>query len=127
MRAVFPPGIEEASRRLGPSPAVASGGHLFPTGLTGAAADGSMPADLDAQFEAVFDELAAVLGAGGGSLADLVETTSYHVGIEAHFDAFLALRLRRLSEPFPAWTAVEVAGPRRPGALVELRAVARPR
>lgn len=121
---MIPPGAEDACRRLGLSPAVASGGHLFLTGLTASAADGSMPASPEAQFEAVFDKLAAVLGAGGCSLADLVETTSYHVRMEEHFDAFLAVRLRRLRDPYPAWTAVEVAGLRRPGALVEVRAVA---
>lgn len=50
--------------------------------------------------------------------------TSYHVGLQAHFDLFNEIRCAYVSDPFPAWTAVEVAALRRPGAIVEIRAVA---
>lgn len=72
----------------------------------------------------MFDKIAVVLGAAGGTLADLIETTSCHLRSDDHSDAFLSVRMRRLSQPFPAWTAVEVSGLRRRGALVEVRAVA---
>lgn len=41
-----------------------------------------------------------------------------------HFDLFDAECTRRLTAPYPAWTAVEVQMLRRVGALVEVRAVA---
>lgn len=50
--------------------------------------------------------------------------TTYHVGLRDHFDRFCAVRADYVSEPFPAWTAVEVAGLRREGAAVEIRVVA---
>lgn len=50
--------------------------------------------------------------------------TSYHVGLREHFDLFNAIRLESFEDPYPAWTAVEVAGPRREGAIVEVRVIA---
>ncbi|MEL6808973.1 MAG: Rid family hydrolase [Pseudomonadota bacterium] len=58
------------------------------------------------------------------TLASVVEMTSYHIGLRDHFDAFDAVRRAHLRDPYPAWTAVEVAGLRRVGAVVEIRVVA---
>ncbi|MGL5008792.1 MAG: Rid family hydrolase, partial [Paracoccaceae bacterium] len=54
----------------------------------------------------------------------VVEMTSYHVALRAHFDLFNRVRAAYVRDPFPAWTAVEVAGLRREGALVEIRVIA---
>ena len=80
--------------------------------------------DPEAQFAVAFETLDAILREGGASLADVVEITSYHVGIAAHMEAFMAAWCRYLKEPYPAWTAVGVAELIVPGGLVELRAVA---
>ncbi len=106
------------------SPGVISNEHVFLTGMTGSLADGSMPEAPEAQFRCAFDKIAAVLAEAGLNPADIVEMTSYHVGIADHFDLFAAVRAEYVAEPYPAWTAVEVAGLRRPGALVEVKVVA---
>ncbi|MBO6604647.1 RidA family protein [Rhodophyticola sp.] len=123
-RAIFPEGVAEAARAAGMSPAICSGTHLFLTGITGSGPDGAMSADPVAQFRAVFEKAAGVLDAAGLTLDALVEMTSYHIGLRDHFEAFDTLRREVLSEPYPAWTAVEVAGLRRPGAVVEVRFIA---
>ena len=125
MRAVVPPGSEEAVRAMHLSPGVISDGFLFVTGMTGSDPDGQMPADPEAQFRAAFGKIGAVLDEAGTSFAAVVEMTSYHIGLSEHFDLFSAVRAEFVSDPFPAWTAVEVAGLRREGALVEIRVVAR--
>ncbi|WP_223274788.1 RidA family protein [Tateyamaria sp. syn59] len=106
------------------SPGILSNTHVFLTGVTGALADGVMPDSQQAQFHACFDKIAAVLAEADLGLDALVEMTSYHVGLRAHFDVFDRVRLQHLSAPYPAWTAVEVAGLRRPGAVVEIRVIA---
>jgi len=123
-RAVVPPALRAPAERARMSPAIVSGGHVFLTGVTGGGADGSMPSDPEAQFRAAFGKIAAVLAEAGTGLDAIVEMTSYHVGLRAHFDVFDRVRLDLLSEPFPAWTAVEVAGLRREGAIVEIRVIA---
>ena len=124
MRAIFPPGSEASAQALRLSPGVLSNGHIFVTGMTGSAADGSMPQDPAEQFHAAFAKIRSVLHAAGTDTDTIVEMTSYHVGIDNHFDIFNDVRSAYVSDPFPAWTAVEVAALRRPGALVEIRVIA---
>ena len=123
-RALIPAGSEAAVEAMKLSPGVVSNGHVFLTGMTGSLPDGTMPADAEAQFRSAFDKIGAVLAEAGLTCADIVEMTSYHVGIVNHFDLFAAVRSEYVAEPYPAWTAVEVAALRRPGALVEVKVVA---
>lgn len=123
-RALVPAGAEAAVAAMKLSPGVISNGHVFVTGMTGSLADGSMPDDTEAQFRSAFDKIGVVLAEAGLSCVDIVEMTSYHVGISNHFDLFAAVRTEYVAEPYPAWTAVEVAGLRRAGALVEVKVVA---
>ncbi|WP_299622301.1 RidA family protein [uncultured Tateyamaria sp.] len=123
-RALIPPALRDACAAAGMSPGIVSGTHVFLTGVTGAGADGAMPQTAEAQFHACFDKIAAVLAEAHLTLDAVVEMTSYHVGLRGHFDLFDEIRRARLHDPYPAWTAVEVAGLRRVGAIVEIRIVA---
>lgn len=122
--ALFPPGSEEAAQQIKVSPGIVSGSHVFLTGVTGSLADGTMPEGPEAQIRSAFDKIGAVLREAGLSHEAIVEMTSYHVGIDEHFDLFNEIRCDYVAEPFPAWTAVEVAGLRRAGAIVEIRVIA---
>ncbi len=123
-KALFPPGSKDQATRIKVSPGIVSGDHVFLTGVTGSRPDGSMPETLEAQFRSAFDKIGAVLAEAGLSHDAIVEMTTYHVGIDKHFDLFNDIRADYVSDPFPAWTAVEVASLRRPGAVVEIRVVA---
>lgn len=83
-----------------------------------------MPEDPANQMRNAFENIGGVLREAGLTFRSLVEMTSYHVGLRDHFDLFDSIRLDYVEEPYPAWTAVEVAGLRREGAIVEIRAIA---
>ena len=83
-----------------------------------------MPGDPTAQFEQAFAKVGMVLAEAGLGMDAIVEMTSYHVDLRDHFDDFDAVRLEVFTPPYPAWTAVEVAGIRREGAVVEIRVIA---
>lgn len=124
-RALFPAGGSRATAdRIGLSPGIVSRTHVYLTGMTGSGPDGTMPEGLDEQFAQAFEKIGAVLREAGLDFGSIVEMTSYHVGLRDHFDRFCAVRSRYVVEPFPAWTAVEVAGLRREGAAVEIRVIA---
>ncbi|MEM9779580.1 MAG: RidA family protein [Pseudomonadota bacterium] len=123
-RALFPPGSHAAASQIKVSPGVISNGHVFLTGVTGSLPDGTMPLDLEAQIRNAFEKIGAVLAEADLTHAAIVEMTSYHVGLSEHFDLFNTIRSDYVRDPFPAWTAVEVAGLRRPGAVVEIRVIA---
>ncbi len=117
-------GREATARALHLSPGVVAGDFVFLTGVTGALFDGTMPSAPEVQIRSAFDKIGEVLALDGLDHAAIVEMTSYHVGLRQHFDIFNAIRSEYVREPFPAWTAVEVAGLRREGAIVEIRVVA---
>jgi enamine deaminase RidA (YjgF/YER057c/UK114 family) len=123
-RAIVPSGLRAATDQMKLSPAIESGDHVFLTGATGSEANGRMPDDPERQMKNAFDKIELVLRAGGLSCRSIVEMTTYHVGLRDHFDLFDRVRLEYLGEPYPAWTAVEVAGLRREGAIVEIRVIA---
>lgn len=123
-RALLPKASGASSDTLKLSPGIVSGGHVFLTGMTGSRPDGTMPLDPETQFRAAFDKIAEVLQEAGLGFDAVVEMTSYHIGLRAHFDIFNGVRAEYVRAPYPAWTAVEVAGLRREGALVEIRVIA---
>jgi 2-iminobutanoate/2-iminopropanoate deaminase len=110
---------------VGPySQAVDSGGLVFCAGqigldpATGALVGGGVAAEA----ARVLDNLAAVLGAAGLGLADVVKTTVYLVDL-AEWGALNAVYERYFAPPYPARAAVQVAALPR-GARVEIDAIA---
>lgn len=122
--AIFPPGSQEAATQIKVSPGIVSGEHVFLTGVTGSRPDGSMPEKTEDQFRCAFNKIGAVLNEAGLTYDAIVEMTTYHIGIHEHFDIFNQIRCEYVHDPFPAWTAVEVSGLRREGAVVEIRVIA---
>ncbi|KAJ56454.1 hypothetical protein ACMU_05790 [Actibacterium mucosum KCTC 23349] len=122
--AVFPEALREAVAATGFSPAIRAGDFLFLTGATGGAPDGSMPATSAEQTQVAFAKVQEILNSAQASVAAIAEVTSYHTHLRDDFDEVDAVLRETLGLPLPAWTAVEVAGLRRPGARVEFRIVA---
>jgi enamine deaminase RidA (YjgF/YER057c/UK114 family) len=122
---VVPEGTEFFYERLHFAPAVKDGDRLFCSGVIGLDPDGTAPADPEAQFTRAFEALAAVLTAAGASFGDVVDLTTFHVGLQAHLRAFARVKDRFVAAPYPAWTAIGVSELAVPGGLVEIRAVAR--
>lgn len=123
-RSIVPAQFRAMADELKMSPGLLSGDHVFLTGVTGSDAQGQMPEDPEAQIRHAFEKVGLVLCEAGLTYQSMVEMTTYHVGLRDHFDLFNAIRLEYVEEPYPAWTAVEVAGLRREGAIVEIRVIA---
>jgi 2-iminobutanoate/2-iminopropanoate deaminase len=107
-QAISSPGAPKA---IGPySQAVRAGQWLFVSGqvpldpATGQLVDG----DIAVQTRRVFDNLAAVLTAGGRSFADVVRTTVFLADMN-DFAAVNEVYGSYFSEPYPARATVQVA------------------
>jgi 2-iminobutanoate/2-iminopropanoate deaminase len=101
----------DAPKAIGPySQAVRAGQLLFVSGqvpldpATGQLVDG----DIAAQTRRVFDNLAAVLKAGGRSFADVVRTTVFLADMN-DFATVNQVYGTYFSEPYPARATVQVA------------------
>ncbi len=77
--------------------------------------------DMRAQITCVFENLAAVAKAAGGSLADIAKLNVYLTDL-SHFPLVNEIMAEYFNEPFPARAAVGVAALPK-GALVEMDAV----
>ncbi len=107
------------------SPAVDSGGFLFVSGCTGTDPGGTISSDVTSQTRQAFKTVEMSLAEAGLSFDDVVEMTSYHVGLEDHFDKFLRVKDEFIGEPYPAWTAVGVSELAAGGAVVEIKVTAK--
>ncbi len=97
---------------------------LYVSGQTGVAADDSVPEDIAAQTELVWQNICAVLADAGMSPENIVKTNSY-VMDRGHIPVLAKMRKRFLGEGHKAAsTTLLVAGLVRPEWLVEIDAVA---
>ena len=79
--------------------------------------------DFDAQAEQTFRNVAAVLEAGGSSLAQVIKVTIYLTDM-SNFPKIMALRQQWFSKPYPADTIVEVKSLALPELEIEIEATA---
>ena len=107
------------------SPLVESGGFAFLSGVTGVRPDGSLSGDPETQFRDAFTFVQQNLAAAGLGFADVVEMTTYHVGLRRHLAAFIKVKDAFVAPPYPAWSAIGVTELITEGTLVEIRVIAR--
>jgi 2-iminobutanoate/2-iminopropanoate deaminase len=124
--AVQPEGLSaEIADRFRYSYGVRCGDHLWISGQV-ALRDGQVvgEGDITLQARAVFENLERIVTAAGGSLEDLVETTTYMTD-RSYSPDINAVRAEFLRGPVrPTSTLLVVAGLARPEFLVEVSAVA---
>jgi len=123
---VVPKGMEIAYERFHFAPAVRAGGLLRCSGQLGTDERFVVAsAEPEAQFVQAFENVKSVLAAAKLDFSDVVEMTTFHVGLRQHLATFLAVKDRYFSAPWPAWTAIGISELAAPGALVEIRVTAR--
>lgn len=105
---------------------VRAGDTLHVAGMVSFAGDGSIvgEGDIEAQVEQAMRNMAAVVESAGGSMDDVVATTTYLVDV-THAPVVSAARTRWFTgEVKPTHTVVGVAALGRPQFLVEIEATA---
>jgi enamine deaminase RidA (YjgF/YER057c/UK114 family) len=121
---VIPASMRPMYDRFHFAPAVRAGGLLLASGQIGIGPDGRAPADPSAQFTLAFEAVREILAEAKLDFSDVVEMTTFHVGLREHLGAFVAVKDRYLPEPFSAWTAIGVSELAFPGGLAEVRVTA---
>lgn len=122
---VVPPGMEAFYERFHFAPAIKDGDRLFCSGQLGNDSANQLATEPEVQFAQAFANVKAVLEAAGAAFADVVEMTTFHVGLQTHLRTFMQVKDRYLQAPYPAWTAIGVSELAFPGALVEIKVTAR--
>lgn len=123
---LVPKGMEIAYDQFHFAPAVRAGGLLRCAGQLGTDERFALvSSEPEAQFVQAFENVKRVLAAAKLDFSDVVEMTTFHVGLREHIGTFLAVKDRYFSAPWPAWTAIGIVELAAPGALVEIRVTAR--
>ena len=106
------------------APAVRSGNLLICSGQLGTDAEGKVPESPEDEFRLAWQAVGKVLAEAGLDFSNVVEYTTYHVGLQQHTRTFMQVRDEFVSEPWPAWTAIGITELAVPGARVEIRVMA---
>lgn len=80
---------------------------------------------LEEEFRSAWQEIGRTLEAAGVGYGDIVELTSYHVGMRETIQAFMQVKDEFIKEPYPAWTAIGISELAFPGSHAEIRVTAR--
>lgn len=101
------------------------GGLIFVSGQVAYARPGERPAgrDFESQAERCFENLDAVLRAGGSDLSKVIKVNIYLKNM-ANFPKIVALRERYFTPPYPADSIVEVSSLAGSSLEIEIEAVA---
>lgn len=91
---IVPLAMKPIVERAGYAPAVRFENLVFCAGQVGRDTNMNVINDPEKQFEACWDNLATVLSAAGCSFEDVVEMTTYHVGLQQHIHTFRKVKDR---------------------------------
>ncbi len=106
------------------SPATVIDNRVYAAGQIGIGPEGKSPDDLEEQFTLAFESVGLVLKEAGATFDDIVEMTTFHIGLMDHIAQFSAVKDKYIKEPYPAWTAVGTTELAIPGAVVEIKVIA---
>ena len=121
---VVPASWNEFYEATGIPAAVRSGEVLRLTGHTGDRVDGTFSDDSEDQTRQTFENVASTLSEAGLQWSDVVEITTYRVGLRAQAEVALRVAAEFLHPPYPAWTDVGITELFEPEALFEMSCVA---
>jgi enamine deaminase RidA (YjgF/YER057c/UK114 family) len=107
------------------SPAVRKGNLLFISGLTATDDKGNIvgEGDIVVQTRQIFEKIKQILEKAGGSFDDIVKTVDYIITTDG-YRGTADVRREYFRNGFPAATGIVVKELLRPGALIEIDAIA---
>ena len=101
---------DDGTPELRYSPALRDGRFVFVSGHIGRDEHGVLSDSPEVQMREAFRSVGRTLAEVGATWADVVEMTSYHVGLQVQKEAILRVHREFIREPpYPAWTATGVA------------------
>ena len=121
---IVPPSMRNIPEQKGYAPGLRVGRFVFIAGQVGRTPDLCIVAEPEAQFVACFENLRAVLTEAGCTFDDIVDLTTFHVDMAAHWPAFRSVKNRLLPRGVFPWTAIGVASLADPALLLEVKATA---
>ena len=122
---LVPPEFSDVPNQWHFAPVLDTGNFVFLSGITGVHPDLSLATDPETQFRDTFKFVGTYLKVANLQFGDIVEMTTYHVGLRKHLNAFIKVKDEFVNTPYPAWTAIGVTELITEGTLLEIRVIAK--
>lgn len=122
---VIPKGQEIYYDQYHFAPAVKDSNRLYCSGVIGVGPDGKAAEDPEVQFTQAFESVQSVLTTAGVTFDNVIEMTTFHVGLQKNLQTFMKVKDRYMKAPYPSWTAIGITELAFPGGLVEIKVIAR--
>ena len=121
---IIPDGMQETYDTLQYAPAVRAGDMVYLSGVIAALEEGQDPTPeaYAAASNKAFEEIDTILKHAGGSIADVVDVTSYHVDFQNHLGPMMGAKAQWFPKPYPAWTLIGISALYNPLGFVEIKA-----
>lgn len=123
---IIPASLKDTYDRLHFAPATRAGDMVYLSGVIAALEEGQAGTDEEyaAAVDQAFTQIDMVLREAGGSMADIVDITSYHVDAPKHLLALAGVKDKWIPEPYPSWTVIGTTGLFNPLGFVEIKVIA---
>ena len=120
---ILPAAMENTYKNFKFAPARRHDGKVYCSGQIGTDANGKVPEQPEEEFRNAFNLVGIILEEAGLDFSNIIEMTTYHVGLQENMGKFMKVKDEFLNEPYPAWTAIGISELAVPGARVEIRVV----
>ena len=124
-KSIVPPALQSCYTDWHFSPAIKSGDFLFVSGCTGAMPGEPISPNIEEQIRNSFRKIEISLNETGLTFSDVVDMTTYHVGLKEHLEDFKRIKDEFIHEIYPALTAIGISELVVEGALIEIRVIAK--
>lgn len=121
---ILPKGSEGTYNNFHFAPGMRTNGKTYCSGVIGVGADGKASLDPETQFRDAFEGVKNVLAAAGLTFENIVDITTFHVGLNENLGTFMKVKDEYVKEPYPAWTAIGCVELAVPGGIVEIQVTA---
>ena len=121
---IVPEVWEDSYNQLHYAPAVKAGDMLILSGVVASLGTDQTMADAPAAYTWAFEAIGEILEASGADWDDVVEIVTFHTDLPAQINAFGMVKDNYLTEPYPAWTAIDIDRLYPDGGLVEIKVTA---
>ena len=125
MMMIVPAGMAHFPPQSGYAPGLVANGFLFIAGQLGRDDAMQVIAEPEAQMTRAWRNVVTILAEAGCTVRDIVDVTTFHVGLREHLDLYKRVRDRVMEGHTPPWTAIGVSELSRPGLIVEIKCIAR--
>lgn len=120
---INPPGTEEFYNTWQFSQGARVGDTVWLAGQLGIDSDGKAGVTIEEQTRFAFQNVANMLAAAGGTMADIVDLITYHTAME-DLPKVAAVKAEFIKAHFPPWTAIGVTQLALPEMLIEVKVTA---